>query len=90
MPDLDIHSERVVQQGEDVVAILSVEIFNRKEYEGMKVGKISPCKIVDDWGVALKELYPMVFVGQKKDIECKLAAHICREWKKFDLGKKGE
>lgn len=88
MADYTIHSDKSEQGCEDVVAIVSMEIFNKKEYEGLKIDKISPMKVVDDWGVVIKEVLPMIFVGQKRDIESKFRMFIDGEWTKYSKDRK--
>ena len=82
----NIHPEKLEKEKE-VVALVSVMIFDKDEYNGMKIKKISSCKIIDDWGVTLKELQPMVFVGSRKDIESKMGSHMAMEWKQYDFEK---
>lgn len=84
MADFTIHPDKSEQGDEEVVAIVSMEIFNKKEYEGLKVDKISSLKVVDDWGVVIKEVHPMVFVGQRRDIENKFGSFVDGEWVKYD------
>ena len=88
MADYTIHSDKSEQGREDVVAIVSMEIFNKKEYEGLKIDKISPLKVVDDWGVVIKEVLPMIFVGQRRDIENKFKMFIDGEWIKYSKDRK--
>lgn len=87
MSDLDIQPERFAQDDDSIVVLMSVATFDRKEYDGLKIAKISPCKIVDDWGVTLGEFHPMVFFSQRKGIESKLFAQIGKELKQFDFEK---
>ena len=86
----EICSEKTVKGDEDVVVVLSVSIYDRKTYDGMNVAKITPSRIVDDWGVTLEESLPMVFVGRKKDIEQKLESHIQNEWSAYDSKKRSK
>lgn len=87
MHNLDISPDKSLQQEEDVIAIVSMTIFNRNEYEGLKVNKISPCKVIDDWGVVIKEVHPMIFVGKKEDIEHKTNLHVQEKWSKYNSTK---
>ena len=86
----EICSEKTIRGDDDVVVVLSVSIYDRKTYEGMNVAKITPSKVVDDWGVTLGESYPMVFVGKKMDIEQKLESHIQNEWSAYDSKKRSK
>ena len=87
MTDLDIHPEKHSKEFEEVVVLMSVAIFNRKEYDGLKVKKIAPCKVIDDWGVTLKEVHPMVFFGPMEAIEGNLFSQLGKELKRYDFEK---
>lgn len=90
MSDILINSLKSGPNEDQVVAVVSVAIFNRKEYEGLNVGRISPMKLIDDWGITLEQSQPMMMVGDRKDIEYKVETFLRSEWEKHDIEKKGK
>lgn len=88
MLNLDIHSDKLKNGDDEVVVVLSMEILDRKEYDGLKVNKISPSKIIDDWGVPVKEILPTIFVGTRKDLEHKVGSYFRKEWTGSIINKK--
>ena len=84
----DVYPDKEPKEKDEVVVVLSMVMYDKDLYEGIKVNKITPSKIIDDWGTTIGEVHPLVFVGQKDDIQFKLDTHIQNEWIKHDAMKR--